>query len=327
MNTRIKDRLAFIDLFAGIGGLRLPFDELGCEFVFGSDWDVDAQNVYEANFGYRLHGDITRISEDDIPDHDILLAGFPCQAFSIMGEMKGFEDTRGTLFFDILRILHAKQPKVVLLENVKQLVGHEKGQTLKIILEQLTFLGYHVHWKVLNALNFGLPHKRERIFVVGFKENYNFKFPAGIREYKPLVDILEKDVPAQYFASEHIRSRRFASHISKYYPSIWHENKSGHISSYPFSCALRANASYNYLLVNGERRLTPREMLRLLGFPDSFRITVGYSQMRKLAGNSVCVSVVRAVANEIMRCLNGHKYFGEYYPVSYGEQLALQVNI
>lgn len=314
----------FIDLFAGIGGLRIAFEKCGGQCVFSSDWDTDAQAMYEANFGDKPTGDITKIEATSVPDHDILLAGFPCQAFSIMGEMKGFNDTRGTLFFDIVRILAAKKPQAILLENVKQLVGHDKGRTLKVILRQLRSLGYYPRWKVLNALDFGLPHKRERIFIVGFRDNYEFKFPTGSNERKSLSDILEENVPKEYYASERIQRKRKADHIPSYTPSIWHENRAGHISSYPFCCALRASASYNYLLVNGERRLTSREMLRLLGFPDSFKIVCGYYQMRKLAGNSVCVPIVEAVANEMLKCLNGEMPVLEEEAQHYFEQLAMR---
>lgn len=149
--------MKFIDLFAGIGGIRIPFDELGYKCVFSSEWDKAACDTYEANFKERPCGDITKIQAKDIPPHDLLLAGFPCQAFSIMGKMRGFEDTRGTLFFEVARILDYHNPKVVLLENVKQLTTHNKGQTFKTILEVLTELGYHIKWKVLNALDFGIP--------------------------------------------------------------------------------------------------------------------------------------------------------------------------
>jgi DNA (cytosine-5)-methyltransferase 1 len=297
----------FIDLFAGIGGMRLPFEEMGGKCVFTSDWDKDAQNIYEANFGEKPHGDITKINENDIPDHDILLAGFPCQPFSIIGSRKGFEDTRGTLFFDIEGILKAKRPKAFLLENVKQLRGHDQGRTLNIILNHLAALGYHVHWKVLNALDFGLPHKRERIFIVGFKTNYEFKFPLGTITRPPLSTILEKKVDRSYFASKEIQKRMDTEHKSQHNPGIWHINKGGNISSHPYSCALRAGASYNYLLVNGKRRLTPRECLRLLGFPDSYKIVLNYMQMRKVTGNGVCVPVVRALAKEMIPCLKGEK--------------------
>jgi DNA (cytosine-5)-methyltransferase 1 len=313
----------FIDLFCGIGGLRIPFEKFGCKCVFSSDWDPDAQATYEANFGERPVGDITQVDEASIPDHDILLAGFPCQAFSIMGDMRGFYDTRGTLFFDIVRILAAKRPRAILLENVKQLVGHDKGRTLKVILAQLRDLGYLPHWKILNALDFGLPHKRERVFIVGFRDNYDFAFPTGDSERKTLSDILEENAPREYYASERIQRKRKATHVPSFTPSIWHENKAGHISSYPFCCALRANASYNYLLVNGERRLTPREMLRLLGFPDSFKIVCGYYQMRKLAGNSVCVPVVEAVARQMLKCLSGEVPVTEEELPHYNKQLRI----
>ena len=319
-----RQNYTFIDLFAGIGGLRVAFEELGCKCVFSSDWDVDAQTMYEANFGERPAGDITAIEATAVPDHDILLAGFPCQPFSIMGEMKGFNDTRGTLFFDIVRILSAKRPRAVLLENVKQLVGHDKGRTLRIILEQLQSLGYHPRWQILNALDFGLPHKRERVYIVGFLEAYDFRFPTSGGQRKSLSDILEGIVPGEYYASQRIRQKRRAAHTPSCLPSIWHENRAGHISSYPFSCALRASASYNYLLVNGERRLTSREMLRLLGFPDSFKIVCRYHQMRKLTGNSVCVPVVRAVANEMLKCLNVEVPPAEELPPYHGEQLSMR---
>jgi DNA (cytosine-5)-methyltransferase 1 len=301
----MSDHLRFIDLFAGIGGMRIPFEELGCECVFSSEWDEDAQKVYQDNFDEVPTGDITKIGAKSIPDHDILLAGFPCQAFSIIGKMNGFEDTRGTLYFDIERILREKKPKAFVLENVKMLVGHNKRKTFRIILNRLIGTGYHVHWKVLNALNFGLPHKRERVFIVGFSDNYAFKFPVGSHKYKPLSEILEKNVPKKYYASEEIVRKRKQKHTPIHNPSIWHENKAGNISSYPYSCALRAHASYNYLLLNGERRLTTRECLRLLGFPESFKMERSYTKMRKLTGNSVCVPVVRAIAEEVLKCLNG----------------------
>ena len=316
----------FIDLFAGMGGMRIPFEELGCKGVFSSDIDADAQQTYKENFGDTPHGDITKIDEKSIPDHDILLAGFPCQAFSIIGKMEGFYDTRGTLFFEIERILKEKRPRAFLLENVKMLVGNEKGATLRIILECLRDLNYYVQWQVLNALDFGLPHKRERIFIVGFNKNYAFRFPSGNgRNYKPLSEILEKEVDNKYSASPSIIEKRKTAHKPKITPSIWHENKAGNISSYPFSCALRSGASYNYLLVNGERRLTPRESLRLLGFPESFKIVCSDHKMRKLTGNSVCVPVVRAIAQEMYRCLSGEVELNKMHPMDDIHQMELSL--
>ena len=185
--------LKFIDLFAGIGGIRLAFERAGGECVFSSEWDASAAKTYEAYFGDTPMGDITKIPNSDIPEHDILVGGFPCQAFSIMGGMKGFGDTRGTLFFEIERILQEKQPKAFLLENVRNLVAHDKGQTFKVILEHLKLLGYHVHWRVLNAHDYNLPQKRTRVMIVGFKENRPFEWPQPQPLKKTLADILEPD--------------------------------------------------------------------------------------------------------------------------------------
>lgn len=269
--------IKIIDLFAGIGGIRLGFEAHECECIFSSEWDVDAQKMYEANHGDRPHGDITQIDPNDIPKHDILLGGFPCQPFSILGKSLGFADTRGTLFFNIEEILRIKQPYAFMLENVKQLKSHDKGRTLLIIREKLEALGYFVHTTVLNALDFGLPQKRERIFIVGFREDIDFNFPVPIGDRQLLAHILEPDdtIDSSYFANEKIVANRLEK-IKKAYsrPAIWHENKGGNISALPYSCALRAGASYNYLLVNGERRLTSREMLRLQGFPETFKIVV-----------------------------------------------------
>lgn len=269
------ERIKFIDLFCGIGGFRVAMDEACQEndlmptCVFSSDIDTFCQDSYEANFGHRPVGDITQVDENDIPDHDILFAGFPCQPFSIIGQRKGFEDTRGTLFFDIARIINHKKPKAFILENVKQLVGHNGGQTLKVIIKSLQDLGYHVQYSVLNALDYGLPQKRERVIIVGHRDPILFTFPTPVRPYKPLAEILESKIDKKHHASDYIQNKRKEKHISSYPLSIWHENKSGNICSYPYSCALRAGASYNYLLINGERRLTPREMFRLQGFPDN----------------------------------------------------------
>lgn len=298
--------IKYIDLFAGIGGFRYAMQGAGdkhgikTECVFTSEIDKICQEVYQENFGDLPHGDITITPVESIPDHDVLLAGFPCQPFSIIGNRKGFEDTRGTLFFDIARILEAKKPAAFILENVKLLVGHNKGQTFKRILETLDELGYHTTYKVLNALDFGLPQKRERVFIVGFRTPCFYSWPSEKIPMKPLAKILEKDVPKEYFASEYIRQKRLSKQQPTKEPTIWHENKSGNVSAHPFSCALRAGASYNYLLVNGERRLTPREMLRLQGFPEEFKIICNYSQSRKQAGNSLPVPVAQTVIENLI---------------------------
>jgi DNA (cytosine-5)-methyltransferase 1 len=304
-----KEEIRYLDLFCGIGGFRLALETVCTErqllpaCVLSSDIDPECQKVYEANFGEIPFGDIKAIPDADVPEHDLLLAGFPCQSFSICGDMKGFEDTRGTLFFDIARILKAKQPKAFLIENVKQLVGHDGGRTLTRIMQTLEELGYNADYRVLNALDFGLPQKRERIFIVGFREPKPFAWPRGGVPMKPLAQVLEKDVSPKFYASGRIRQNRLSKHPPTKEITIWHENKAGHISAYPFSCALRAGASYNYLLVNGERRLTPREMLRLQGFPESFQIVGNYQQTRKQAGNSVPVPVVAAVLRKMFDAL------------------------
>lgn len=297
--------MKYIDLFAGIGGIRIPFDELGYLNVFASEIDMHACQTYEANFGHKPNGDITKIDEKDIPDHDLLLAGFPCQAFSIMGKKLGFADTRGTMFFEVERILKYHRPQVILLENVKQLVTHDEGRTLKTIIDSLEKLGYHIQYKVLNALNFGLPQKRERVVIVGF-QNYTaanaFSFDFEPTAYD-LTKVLEPDhiVDPKLFASEKIRNKRIekTSHKKIINPSIWHENKAGNISVLDYACALRTGASYNYLLVNGQRRLSSRELLRLQGFPDTYKIVVSHSEIRRQTGNSVPVSLIRAVAKRI----------------------------
>lgn len=323
------EKIKFIDLFCGIGGFRSAMDQacfendLIPECVFSSDIDTFCQDSYEANFGERPFGDITKIDEKDIPDHDVLFAGFPCQSFSIIGKMKGFDDVRGTLFFDIARIIKHKKPKAFVLENVKQLFGHDGGNTLKTIVNVLEKeLGYSVRFAVLNALDFGLPQKRERIIIVGHKEPILFNFPSPIRPFKPLTEILELKVDAKYYASEMILEKRKNKHKSAYNLSIWHENKSGNICSYPYSCALRSGASHNYLLVNGERRLTPREMFRLQGFPDNYKIVVSDGQAKRQAGNAVPVNLVKAVILKLLPYVSNSMdktLVLRDYEVSYGE--------
>ncbi len=302
----MTENLRIIDLFAGIGGIRLGFEKLGAKCVFSSEWDKHAQDMYEANFGERPFGDINNISPSEIPDHDFLLAGFPCQPFSIAGKQLGFADTRGTLFFNIESILREKKPYGFLLENVRRLTTHDKGRTFKVILEKLNALGYTVYFKVLNSLNYGIPQKRERIYIVGFREPIHYRFPEPISRYKPLIEFLDNDtdVPDKYFVSKAIKEKRMQKvKPNPPYPGIWHENIGGNISALPYSCALRAGGSYNYLLVNGIRRLTGREMLRLQGFPEDFIINVSYTQVRKIAGNSVTVPVIEMIAKEIMNSL------------------------
>lgn len=304
----LPSTIKFIDLFCGIGGFRYAsqqaFRQLGIkgQCLFSSDIDKFAAESYEVNFGEKPVGDITKVDEKDIPDFDLLFAGFPCQAFSICGLQKGFADnTKGTLFFDIARIIKEKQPNAFVLENVKNLVSHDGGKTFQTIHHVLREeLGYFVDYKVLNALDFGLPQKRERIIIVGAKKPFDMDWKFDIKNVKILKDILEDEVDKKHYVSEEIVKKRKEMHTAETTPAIWHENKSGNISSYPYSCALRAGASYNYLLVDGERRLTPREMLRLQGFPDEFKIAVSDAQIRKQAGNAIPVSMVAKVIEKFI---------------------------
>ena len=305
---KLPSTIKFIDLFCGIGGFRYAsqqaFEKLGVmgQCMFSSDIDKYAAESYEANFEEKPVGDITKVDEKDIPDFDLLFAGFPCQAFSICGLQRGFADnTKGTLFFDIARIIKEKQPKAFVLENVKNLVGHDGGRTFRTIIHVLREeLGFYVDYKVLNALDFGLPQKRERIIIVGAKTSFDMDWNFDIENVKTLKDILEDKVDRKHYASEEIVKKRKKMHTAQTEPAIWHENKSGNISSYPYSCALCAGASHNYLLVDGKRRLTPREMLRLQGFPDEFKIVVSDAQTRKQAGNAIPVSMVAKVIEKFI---------------------------
>jgi DNA (cytosine-5)-methyltransferase 1 len=305
-NTTCSE-IRFADLFCGIGGFRIAADrvlkkhQVIPKCAFSCDIDQPARNSYFANFGENPRGDISKISSEEIPEHDILFAGFPCQPFSIIGKGQGFGDARGTLFFEILRTLEARRPHAFILENVKRLVGHDFGKTFKRILNSLNNLGYWVDYRVLNALDFGLPQKRERVFIVGLLDPpVDSIFPQGGRKPTSLSQILESSVSQKYFASEAVRNKRLQKHSPQSSPSIWHENKSGNISSYPYSCALRAGASHNYLLVDGQRRLTPREFLRLQGFPEWFQVVVSDSQIKKQTGNSVPIPVVESIFENIL---------------------------
>lgn len=303
--------LGFIDLFAGIGGFRLAMQAVGGKCIFSSEFNEPAQKTYFANYGDMPFGDITlEETKRYIPDHfDVLCAGFPCQAFSIIGKQQGFADTRGTMFFEIQKILQKHKPKAIFMENVKQLVTHDKGNTFKVILGILADLDYHVKWKVLNALDFGVPQKRERVIIVGFLDKSKiekFSFDFDRKPYS-LKDVLQndEDVDPSLFVSDRILQKRKESTRAKkvFYPSIWHENKAGNISVLDYACALRTGASYNYLLVNGYRRPSSRELLRLQGFPEKFRIVVSHQEIRKQTGNSVAVPMMTEVAKRIKALL------------------------
>ena len=311
----------FIDLFAGIGGIRLGLESAGGQCVFSSEWDEAAQETYAANFGERPAGDIRAVEAEAVPPHDLLAAGFPCQAFSIIGSRRGFGDTRGTLFFEIERLLAYHRPAAVLLENVRQFRTHDAGRTYRVVIEHLAELGYHTHTAILNALHYGVPQLRQRTFIVGTLLPVPFAFPAADHVLPDLAPILEPDddVSPALWASDYIVQRRLhrlrQQGVEPFYPSMWHENKGGHIGMHPFSCALRHNASYNYLLVNGNRRPTGRECLRLQGFPDAFRIAVEHRHVRAQAGNSVAVPLVRRVVNRLTYALSNISK-GESVPVA-----------
>ena len=304
---------SFIDLFAGIGGIRIPFQEQGGECVFSSEWDKFAQKTYSVNFGEIPHGDITKIEANDIPDFDLLLGGFPCQPFSQAGLKKGFSDTRGTLFFEIERIIQEKRPKAFLLENVKQLKGHDRGRTLKVILDHLDKLDYQVTYAVLRAADFGVPQNRERIYIVGFDRkhfgistDYMFPFPEPTHLHTRLGDILETDVDEKYTISEKLYEghlRRKAEHQKKgngFGFSLFTPE-----SEYANTISARYYKDGSEILIDqGEnippRKLTPRECARLQGFPEEYVIPVSDTQAYKQFGNSVAVPVIRAIAKHLI---------------------------
>lgn len=300
-----------VDLFAGIGGLRLGFQLHGMtKTVFSSEWDKFAQRTYYANFGEMPAGDITKIDEKDIPEHDILIGGFPCQAFSQAGLKKGFDDTRGTLFFDIARILKEKRPKMFLLENVKNLASHNRGQTFETIQNTLEELNYAVFHSVLRARDFGVPQNRERIYIVGFdKEHYtdtvNFSFPQPTYEATSLKSILEHEIDEKYTISDLLwagHQRRKAEHEKKgngFGYSLFDEN-----SEYTNTISARYYKDGSEILIaqknKNPRKITPREAARLQGYPEEFIIPVSDTQAYKQFGNSVAVPVIYNIAEAML---------------------------
>ena len=305
-----------VDLFAGIGGIRKGFElanSNGTECVFTSEWDKYAQVTYkENNPNEVINGDITEIHEDDIPSHDILMAGFPCQPFSQAGLGKGFEDTRGTLFFDIERIFKRHKPEVIFLENVKRLKTHNDGNTLKVILNSFKKNGYqNVQYTTLKARDFGVPQNRERIYIVAFKNNnVLFDFPEPLDVTTRVGDVLEKVVDTKYTISD----RLWAGHQRR---KIENKKKGkgfgygivNHDSSYTNTISARYYKDGSEVLVEQEgknpRKLTPLECSRLQGFPEDFKFPEGVSdaQLYKQFGNSVCVEVVKAIASNIFKAL------------------------
>jgi DNA (cytosine-5)-methyltransferase 1 len=322
-----KNNIKFIDLFAGIGGFRVAFSEHGAQCVFSSEWDKHAAKTYEANFFHKPEGDITKIQEEDIPSHNLICAGFPCQAFSISGKRDGFNDTRGTLFFDIARIAKKHRPEILVLENVKNLVGHDRGKTLKKILQVLDEIGYSTYYEILNASLYGVAQSRERVYFVCFRKDLNidhYTFPSPTMEVIALNDILEENVDDQYLIS------RSDITITKNEDSIHDDltgatllkpirigtiNKGGQgeriyspkghaitLSAYGGGAAGKTGA---YLIKNKVRQLTPRECLRAQGFPESYMFPreISKSQAYKMCGNSVSVPVLRHIYYSILDTL------------------------
>lgn len=321
-------KFTFIDLFAGIGGMRIAFQNLGGKCVFSSEIDEQAQKTYAINFGDIPNGDITKINEDEIPNHDVLVGGFPCQAFSIAGKRGGFNDTRGTLFFDVARIIKAKQPKAFFLENVKGLTNHRGGKTLATILNVLrNDLGYIVpEPKIINAKNFGVPQNRERIFIVGFRADLgikeeNFSYPEATDTTKTIRDIMEKKpVSVKYYLSttyleclkkhkarNEAKGNGFGYEI-KDLDGISNTIVTGGMGRErnliidkrltDFTPVTNIRGKVNR---KGIRRMTPREWARLQGFPDNFKIEVADVSAYKQFGNSVAIPAVQATAKNLIK--------------------------
>lgn len=327
--------LKSIDLFAGIGGIRLGFEQaFGNELktVFVSEWDEYAQKTYKANFAndFEIAGDITKISEDDVPDFDICLAGFPCQAFSLAGQRKGFADdykgmSRGTLFFDVARICEKKKPKVIFCENVKGLTIHDKGRTFDIIKNTLREIGYTPFEHILNSKDFGVPQNRERIYIVAFRNDIapkEFIFPTPTDSTKRIEDILEGPVPAKYYLSEcymqTLRDHK-ARHAAKGH-GFGYEIRDWDDIAGAIVCG-GMGRERNLIIdkrqtdltptthIKGEinkdgvRKMTPREWARLQGFPDSYKLVLADVHLYKQFGNSVTVPVIKAIADKVKEIL------------------------
>lgn len=312
-----KRTFTFIDLFAGIGGMRLGFEAAGGRCVFTSEWDKYSQQTYQANFGEMPEGDITRIREQDIPDHDVLVAGFPCQPFSIAGVSKknslgkkhGFlDETQGTLFFDVARIIGEKYPKAFLLENVKNLRSHDRGKTFRVICDTLDQLGYNVEAQIIDGKHF-VPQHRERIFIVGLRrdiygEEARFQFPEIAPTTHRIRDILEEDVQARYTLSD-----KLWQYLQDYAEK--HRSKGNgfgyglvDLNGIARTLSARYYKDGSEILIPQEnknpRRLTPRECARLQGFPESYKIVVSDTQAYKQFGNSVVVPVVETIARRMI---------------------------
>lgn len=315
---KTKKALRTIDLYAGIGGIRTGFERAGFETVFANDFEPACANTYNLNFQTvpLTVGDIGKIKPSSLPDFDLLLGGFPCQPFSIAGYRKGFEDTeRGNQFMNIVKILKEKKPSGFLLENVKNLKGHDNGKTFKVIEDALTGLGYHVKAKVMSSMEYGnVPQSRERIYIVGFKNKKhidNFEFPNPIPLKTTIADILEKDVPEKYYYNKSVLYPKLKEAIKKHDTVYqWRrqyvrENKSGVV---PTLTANMGTGGHNVPLIldkKGIRKLTPKECLNAQGFPKNYKIPkdLADSKIYKQAGNSVTVAVIERIAKNIAKAM------------------------
>ncbi len=313
-----KKTFSFIDLFAGIGGFRLALEDFGGTCVFSSEWDGNSQNVYLKNFGELPHGDITKIKEKEIPEHDVLCAGFPCQAFSISGKRLGFKDIRGTLFFDVARIAKEHQPDILFLENVKNFARHEDGNTLKIILNVLDDIGYKPFFQILKSSDYEVPQARERIYIIAFRKDLgieDFKFPTPVDKIKTVEDILEDERIVSmgcyinrpdikiYGNERKVIDPRKPLQIGKINNGgqgerIYSTFASGiTLSAYGGGAASKTGA----YLVNGKvRKLTPRECARMQGFPEDFILPENCNIAYKQFGDSVSVPVLKAIFAKII---------------------------
>jgi DNA (cytosine-5)-methyltransferase 1 len=318
--------MGFIDLFAGIGGVRMGFERAGMQCVLSSEWDKFAQITYKNNFGEQPHGDIRELAAEMLPDFDLLTGGFPCQPFSIAGVSKknslgvkhGFEDEKqGNLFFEIIRIIEAKQPKLLFLENVKNLLSHDKGQTWQVIRTELDKAGYHIFHQILDA-KYYVPQHRERIFIVGFKKDtypeIDFQFPKYPSEkLYQLIDILEKNPDPKYTLSDHLW--KYLQHHKEKSQSQGKGFGFGLIDPEKDTHTRTMSARYykdgSEILIaqvgKNPRRLTPREAARLQGFPEEFKIEVSDNQAYKQFGNSVAVPVIEAIAKQIVASIKNYQ--------------------
>lgn len=312
------NNITFIDLFSGIGGFRLALESFGAKCLFSIDNNKAATTTYDINFNTNSYGDITLLNEEDIPYHDILCAGFPCQAFSISGKQKGFEDTRGTLFFDVIRIAKYHKPKILFLENVSNLKNHDKGRTFKIIKKTLKSIGYNIYYETLNASNFGVPQARKRIYIIAIRkdiDNHNFKFPYQTNELVSIKKILlPNDECEDFFLKKEydldLSKVRKYNNIQNKPLRVGTVNKGAQgdriYSQNGHAITLSAEGGGNgaktglYYIDGKIRKLHPRETARLMGFPDNYILNSSSNQAHKQFGNSVIVDIIQYITKEII---------------------------